>query len=87
MIRSMSAYISEAQGYHRGFNEGKLVVIVSFDSKEFNKLKRKDDPLAANMAQIENVIWDAPVSMRQRYPRAKDGLITVLHKTINRHLN
>jgi len=63
------------------------MVIVSFDSVEFSKLKKKGDPLAHYIPQIKNVITDAfgvnsmpsysPVSYGQRYPRAKGGLITL----------
>lgn len=84
-IQKMSGYLSEARGY--GCNGYELAVTIQFDAKEFNRIKKKQDPLDAAMPQIKNVVLDAcgvrgipsyaPLSMRQRYPRARHGLITL----------
>lgn len=84
-IKSMSGMIRRARGY--GQDGFELAVKVSFDAKEFNRIKKTQDPLAAGMAQIKNVVLDA-VSIRgnpsyasqsyiQRFPRAKNGLVTL----------
>lgn len=92
MIKSMTGSIQRSRGYA---NDGlELVVTVSFDSKEFNRIKKKQDPLAHYMAQIKNVVLDAtnvrgipsyaPISMNRRYPRASKGVITLqLYFTIS----
>ncbi len=85
-IKSMTGIIQKARGY--GQHGLELKVTVSFDSKEFNKIKRKKQcPLKAGMAQIKNVVLDStgvrglpsysPVSYSQRFPRASKGLITL----------
>lgn len=84
-IKSMSGLIQRAQGYHQDGLE--LVVTVSFDAKQFNAIAKKSNPLESGMAQIKNVVLDATgvrgipgysaVSMRQRWPRAKNGLKTI----------
>lgn len=85
-IKSMLGYVSRASGYGVG-NELVLKVQISLDAKEFNKIKKTQDPLAYCMAQIKNVVFDAtnirsipsyaPMSYGQRYPRAKNGLVTL----------
>jgi hypothetical protein len=85
-IKLMSGSICEKQGYSI-VNELELRVQVSFDSKEFNRIKKTQDPLAFGMVQIKNVVFEAvnirsvpeysPISYSQRYPRAKNGLVTV----------
>lgn len=84
-IVKMSGSIQNARGLGQYGLE--LVVNVSFDAKEFSRIKKKDDPLAAGMAQIKNVVYDAtgvrgfphyaPISMNQRFPRASKGLVTI----------
>lgn len=85
LIQSMSATIRQARGY--GQDGLELVVTVSFDAKEFNCIKKTDDPLASAMAQIKNVVLDAtgvrgipgyaPAGYGQRFPRAKNGCVTL----------
>ena len=85
-IKAMTGSIQRER--HYGANGFELIVMVSFDAKEFNALKkRKQDPLAAGMAQIKNVVLDAtgirgvpsyaPQSYNQRFPRAKNGMVTL----------
>lgn len=85
MIKKMSGTIQRARGYgERGFE---LVVSVSFDAKEFNRIKKKQNPLECFMPQIKNVVLDAcgvrgvpgyaPQSYNQYYPRASKGLVTL----------
>ena len=84
-IRSMSGTICRARGY--GQDGFEMLVRVSFDAKQFNKIKAKQCPLGYAMAQIKNVIVDAtgvnsmpgyaPVSYGQRFPRASKGLVTL----------
>ena len=84
-IQKMSAYVQKQRGYSQTGYE--LVVSVSFDSKQFQKIKKSECPMAASMAQIKNVVLDAcgvrgipsysQPSMIQRFPRAKNGLITL----------
>jgi hypothetical protein len=85
MIHSMRGSIGEARGY--GSNGLELTVYVVFDAKEFNKTKKKTDPLSQVMGQIKNVVYDStgirsipgysPVSYNQRYPRSSKGFITL----------
>lgn len=85
LIRSMRGTIQRARGY--GQDGFELVVSVSFDAKEFNRIKKTSDPLAVAMPQIKNVVLDATgirgtpgyaaISMHQRFPRAKNGLVTL----------
>lgn len=82
----MIGYIKQKRGYGVG-RELELQVNVSFDAKEFNRIKKTQDPLSVGMSQIKNVVFDAinirsmpsyaPVAYKQRYPRAKNGLITL----------
>ena len=61
---------------------------IQFDAAEFNRLKKTQDPLGAAMPQIKNVVLDAcnvrtmpsyaPLSMRQRYPRARNGVVQLI---------
>lgn len=85
MIKKMSGTIQRARGYgERGFE---LVVSVSFDAKEFNRIKKKQSPLEHFMPQIKNIVLDAcgvrgvpsyaPQSYNQYYPRASKGLVTI----------
>lgn len=84
-IKSMSGSIQRARGY--GQDGFELIVEVSFDAKMFNKIKKKQDPLAFGMAQIKNVVLDAcgvrgvpsyqRASYSQAYPRASKGLLTL----------
>lgn len=85
MIKSMYGTIQKQRGY--GQDGLELKVTVSFCSKEFNRIKKKQNPLECFMPQIKNVVFDAtnvrgipsysPVSMNQRWPRASKGLITL----------
>jgi hypothetical protein len=85
MIKSMRGFLQQARGY--GSNGYELVVSVSFDAAEFNRIKKKQDPLGHYMSQIKNVVLDCcevrgvpsyqPLTMRQRFPRAQNGTITV----------
>ncbi len=90
--RPVNQYIKDMKGSvqrHGGLGMGgfQLVVTVSFDSKEFNRIKKKKDPLAAAMAQIKNVVFDATgvrghpgysrPSMNQKFPRASKGLVVL----------
>ncbi len=93
LIKSMSANIQQVRGY--GVDGFELNVTVSFDSKEFAKIRKsKQDPLSESMAQIKNVVFEAcgvrgvpgysAVSMNQRFPRASKGLVTLeLHFDIS----
>lgn len=84
-IKSMRGLIQRARGY--GSNGFELEVTVSFDAKEFNRIKKIESPLAAGMAQIKNVVLDAcgvrgipsysRPSMYQAWPRASKGLVTL----------
>ena len=84
-IRSMKGSVQKARGY--GDNGYELSVTVSFDAKQFNKIKKTSDPLAAGMAQIKNVVFDATgvrgypgyqrASYSQQFPRASKGLVTL----------
>ena len=94
LIKSMHGLIQSARGY--GSNGAELVVTIDFDSKLFNKLRTKECPLAIAMPQIKNVVLDATgirsmpsyaaVSMRQRFPRARNGIIRLqVYFDVNRH--
>ena len=84
-IKSMSGRIGRARGY--GQDGFELCVTVTFDAAQFNRLKKTQDPLAAGMSQIKNVVLDAcgvrgmpsyaSQSYTQRYPRAKNGTVTL----------
>ena len=84
-IKSMRALVQHARGY--GTNGFELAVMVSFDAKEFNRIKKTQDPLAHGMSQIKNVVLDATGargipsyarhSYNQAYPRASKGLVTL----------
>lgn len=85
-IKSMQGVLQRARGY--GQDGFELAVTVVFDAVQFNKIKKsKTCPLAAGMSQIKNVVLDA-VSVRgvpsyasqsytQRFPRAKNGTVTL----------
>jgi hypothetical protein len=85
-IKSMKGIIQRQRGY--GSNGFELAVTIAFDAIQFNKIKKaKQCPLAAGMAQIKNVVLDAcgargmpsyaSQSYTQRFPRAKNGLVTL----------
>lgn len=84
-VKTMRGIIQRARGY--GQDGFELAVTVSFDAKEFNRIKKTQDPLAAGMSQIKNVVLDAcgvrgmpsyaPQSYAVRYPRASKGLVTL----------
>lgn len=84
-IKSMRGSIQRARGY--GQDGLELCVTVSFDAKEFNRIKKKQSPLAAGMAQIKNVVLDATgvrgipgyarASYSSEFPRASKGLVTL----------
>jgi hypothetical protein len=85
-IKSMHGRIQRARGY--GQDGFELAVMVSFDAVQFNKIRKsKTCPLAAGMGQIKNVVLDAcsvrgtpsyaPQSYNQRFPRAKNGSVTL----------
>jgi len=82
----MQGVIRRARGY--GQDGFELAVTIAFDAVQFNKIKKsQNDPLQDGMAQIKNVVLDAVsvrgtpsysrFSMRQAYPRAKNGLVTL----------
>ncbi len=85
-IIAMSGRVQKQRGY--GQDGLELVVAITFDAKQFNKIKQKSCPLSAGMAQIKNVVFDATgirglpsyaaVSMGQRFPRASKGKISLL---------
>lgn len=86
-IKSMQGVIQRARGYGRDL-DFELKVTVCFDAAQFNAIKKaKQCPLASAMPQIKNVVLDAigvrgmpsyaPLSMRQRFPRAKNGTVTL----------
>lgn len=85
LILSMQGMIQRARGY--GQDGFELKVTVTFDAVQWNSLKKRQDPLAVAMPQIKNVVLDAcgvrglpsysPLSMRSRYPRAKNGTVTL----------
>ncbi len=85
-IVSMSGCIKRQS--HYGSNGFELVVTVSFDSKEFSRIRKaKENPLSTAMAQIKNVVFEATgirgtpgysrPSMNQEFPRASKGLVTL----------
>jgi len=79
----MKGVIQRQRGY--GQDGYELAVVIQFDAKEFNRIKKKQNPLEAGMAQIKNVVLDAVSvrgvpsyarpSMRQEFPRASKGVI------------
>jgi hypothetical protein len=82
----MTGYITSARGYVATGKE--LVVSVSFDAKEFNRIKKSGNcPLAHGMAQIKNVVLDAALvrgiptyqraSYAKQFPRASKGVVTL----------
>lgn len=85
MIKSMHGTIQKSRGYSN--NGLELKVTVSFCSKEFNRIKKEQNPLECFMPQIKNVVFDATnvrgipsysrPSMHQQWPRASKGLITL----------
>lgn len=84
-IQKMNGYLGEARGY--GCNGYELAVTIQFDAKEFNRIKKTQDPLGTAMPQIKNVVLDAcgvrgmpsyaHVSYGVKYPRASKGLVTL----------
>jgi len=94
-IKSMRGLVKRRRGY--GQDGFELEVSISFDAAEFNRLKKTQDPLSVAMPQIKNIVLDAcgvrglpsysPLSMHQRYPRAKGGLVTlVVYFDVSQHL-
>lgn len=86
LIKSMQGRIQRARGY--GQDGYELQVVIQFDAAQFNAIKKaKDCPLSVAMPQIKNVVLDAcgvrgmpsyaAVSMRQKFPRAKNGTVTL----------
>lgn len=83
LIKKMSYSVQRERGY--GQNGYELAVHITYNSALFDKIKKSEDPLAASMSQIKNVVWGAlgvrglpsysPVSYNQRFPRASRGEI------------
>lgn len=88
----MSNYIQKVQGYfqkERGYSSTgiELVVIVSFEAKQFNQFKKSQNPIAHVIPQIKNVVYEAtgvlgvPLVARHSYkyqwPRASQGIIKI----------
>jgi len=82
-IKTMRGLIKRQRGY--GQDGFELAITIQFDAKEFNRIKKKQNPLEAAMAQIKNVVLDAVsvrgtpsyqrVSYSNAWPRASKGVV------------
>jgi hypothetical protein len=86
-IKNMTGFIKKNPCFGADLDSFIFEVYVSTDAKQFNLIKKKSCPLQHCMAQIKNVVFDktnirgtpsyAPVGYKQRWPRAKNGLIVL----------
>lgn len=85
MIVSMKAILTEAR--HYGTTDAdcyQICVDVGFDAKEFNRIKKKQDPIAHSVVDVKNAVYRLTglgplpkVQNRRDWPRAKDGVKTI----------